>query len=72
MNVFKLNEDKQNLLKIFLGENIYNNLATYQKWILQFQLTQSDVDKFKKIEGMVKNGKVEFSHNTKCDEAAGV
>lgn len=62
----KLDKDKQKILEIFLGDN-YKELYTYQKWILQFHLTERDVNRFKKIEELVNNGKSEFNQNTKCD-----
>lgn len=62
----KLDKDKQKFFEAFLGD-AYKELHTYQKWILQFQITKKDVDRFKKIEEFVKNGKIEFGQDKECD-----
>jgi hypothetical protein len=62
----KLDKDKQKILETFFGDN-YKKLHTYQKWMLQFHLTEQDVKRFKKIEEIVKNAKDESDQNNECN-----
>ena len=58
---FKLNKEKQRIIKILLGEEFYNNLYWYQKWLIQTQLTDKEIERFKKIEEHMGNEK---QHNS--------
>lgn len=49
-----LNEEKQKLIKFFIGEELYNDLYMYQKLVLQMYITRKDVEKFKKIKQYAK------------------
>ena len=44
-----LNKDKQKIIRIFIGEKIYESLYTYQKLILQLYISNKDVKRFNKI-----------------------
>ena len=57
MKKFKLNKEKQEFIKAFFGEEVYNNLYWYQKWLIQIQLTDEDINKFNRIKEFVKDEK---------------
>ena len=63
--MFKLNQEKQEIIKFFLGEDFYNNLYWYQKWLLQTHFKDKDIEKFNKIKEFLENGKNKNNSNTK-------
>ena len=65
MNIFKLNQEKQEIIKFFLGEDFYNNLYWHQKWLLQIHFKDKDIEKFNKIKEFLENGKNKNNSNTK-------
>lgn len=65
MSKFKLNEEKQEILKMFLGEEFYNNLYWYQKWILQGHIKDKDIKRYTKIKEFLQNEKNGINSDTK-------
>ena len=49
-----LDEEKQRLIRILIGEKAYDSLYTYQKLVIQLHFTKKDVERFKKMEQYVK------------------
>lgn len=57
MKKFKLDKEKQKIIKVLLGEDFYSTLYWYQKWLIQIQLTDEDINKFNRIKEFVKDEK---------------
>ena len=66
---FILNKEKQRIIKILLGEEFYNNLYWYQKWLIQTQLTDKEIEGFQKIEEHIRNGNRKVNQNNRNNKS---
>lgn len=65
MKKFKLDKEKQEFIKTFFGEDFYNNLYWYQKWLIQTQIKYEHIKRFNMIKRYLENGKKENNSNTR-------